>query len=179
MNLLIALLNTLAIFATLGLLIFTKIMYKKPKITEASEKKHLAVVFASPKPPPVPALIKFEPITVNIAPTPPEKLEDQGSGPPGQDRLHYITVGFSLEIGDATQTSKVEGARPFILDQIISLLGKKKAQELSTVQGRYILKSQLLDILNQKLAELNNKHGKDKSSALVVTNLFFEEFIVQ
>ena len=174
MSLIISLLNTIAVIATLGLLVYSKILYKKPKITEESEKKHLAVVYASPKPPPVPAWLKFESITVNIAPTPADAPENKDNAPE-RSNLHYVTTGFSLQIADQSKTDYIESARPFIVDQIITLLGRKKAQELSTVQGRYILKSQLLEILNKKIAELTH----DKSNTPVVTNLYFDQFIVQ
>jgi flagellar basal body-associated protein FliL len=119
-------------------------------------------------------MVTFEPVTVNIgvAGIPPAAA---GGGQPAVDpapapgKLHYATVGFALELRDAAQKPRFEALRPILLDRILQILGHKSLTELNTVQGRYILRSQLMDVANQMIP----------GPQAAVTNVYFTQFVVQ
>jgi flagellar basal body-associated protein FliL len=88
---------------------------------------------------------------------------------------HYLTTAFNLEIQDPAHAELIESLKPFLLDQLIQIAGKKTFEELSTVQGRYIFQSQLVDIANQTLAKRMHPPPKE----LIVSHLYFTTFLVQ
>ena len=193
--LLLALVNTLAIVAVIGLAVYTRLVFKKPKITEKSERARLEAMKASPTPPPVSGLIEFKQVTLNIAPSGPAPKNEPGETNTFKGKLHYLTIAFALEIKDMKQQSLIEELRPRIMDRILALLGRKTFQELSTVQGRYILRTQIIDITNDLILtsedststpEPSGTSGSEgtKSSLVklrepLVTNVFFTQFIAQ
>jgi flagellar basal body-associated protein FliL len=182
--LLVSMINTVAILAAVGILTFTKILYKRPKITEESERANIEKMKnAKPEKSLVPASIVFESSTINIAATPEQPKSSDGTSNQIQGKLHYATVGFTIEISDETKKADVETIRPQISDQFLTLMGKKQFHELTSVQGRYVLKTQILELAN----ELWNKRQKkdDRTTASgdmepsLFTNLYFTNFIVQ
>ena len=92
-----------------------------------------------------------------------------------EGKLHYSTVGFALEIRDGSKKEVIETLRPIIMDKFISLLGRKGFKELTTVQGRYLLRTQLLESVNQIVAKASEEAARDG----LVTNIYFTQFIVQ
>ena len=120
-------------------------------------------------------LVPFGPITVNIQASPDNTVPTSPSSPLVKGKMHYLSTAFTLEIADKDQSKLVENLKPFILDKLIQLVGKKQFQELATVQGRYILHSQLIDIANQTIASRTQIEDKDR----LVTNLYFTTFLVQ
>jgi flagellar basal body-associated protein FliL len=59
-------------------------------------------------------------------------------------------------------------------------MGHKQFHELTSVQGRYILKSQVLEIANQLWAKRQSPNGENvPASDPLFTNLYFTQFIVQ
>lgn len=172
--LLVVLMNTIAILAALGAFVYTRILFKRPAITEQDERAKLLEAQAHPKAPPVAGLVNFEPVTVNIKstmPNPKSETEPQPGQFPG--KVHYATIAFSFEIRDITKKDDIEGLRPILLDKILSMVGRKSFEELTTVQGRYVLRTQILDLVN----DLLKAESKDKDIA--VTNVFFTQFLVQ
>jgi flagellar basal body-associated protein FliL len=171
--LLMALLNTLTILGVVGLAVYTKIIFKKPKVTEAQERARIQAIASAPKPIPTPATVDFEQMTVNIAPT--VAPAPAGDGPPGasKPKMHYLTMAFVLRIQDDKLKAKVEELRPRIMDKILAILSRKQMQELATVQGRWLLRSQFLEITNDLLKQ------DLKSNEAHATDLFFTQFIVQ
>jgi flagellar basal body-associated protein FliL len=159
----------------MGFFYYSKMMYKRPPITEEGERERLSKTYASPTPPPAPALVKFDPITINISPNPEEPKPADGTLAQLQGKLHYVTIGFSLEIRDEGQKELIEGIRPFILDQLIVALGKKKTHELTSVQGRYVLHAQLIDLVNKLVVTKTSFRSKEG----LITNIFFSHFVVQ
>ncbi len=147
--LILVLVNTLSVLGVIGLAVYTKLIFQKPKITEQAERARLEAMKASPTPPPVSGLIEFKQVTVNIAPSGPlPKPGETGEAAAFKGKLHYLTLAFSLEIKDMAQQNVIEELRPRIMDRVLALLGRKSAQDLSTVQGRYILRTQIIDIAN-------------------------------
>lgn len=170
---LLALLNTLAILGVVGLAIYTKLIFKKPKVTEAQERARLKTVAAAPKPIPTPALVEFVQMTLNIAPTKAPSASGEGAAGEGKAKMHYLTLAFMLEIADDKVKAKVEELRPRIMDKMLAVLSRKAYLELSTVQGRWLLRSQFLEITNELL-----KQDLQTTDSLA-TNLYFTQFIVQ
>jgi flagellar basal body-associated protein FliL len=171
--LLLALANTLAILAALGALVYTRLLYKRPAITESSERARLeASRKTAPAPAMTPGLIPFDPLTANIEPVPP-----QLQGTPGtaegriQGKLHYCTLGFSLEVRDIGRSEAIDRIKPVLIDRLLSMLGRKAYYELSTVQGRYLLRQQIVGLVNDLLAE--------RKEAPLATDVFFTQFVVQ
>ena len=171
--LIVALVNTLAVLGVLGLLVYTRMIYKKPQITEAGERQRLASLHASPTPPAAPGLIVFDAVTVNIESMPAVPKAAEGTARQIEGKLHYVTVGFAIEIRDINKKDQVDILKPIIMDKLLSMLGRKSFSELTTVQGRYILRTHLLDVVNQLLT------NEPTIKSALATNLFFTNFIVQ
>lgn len=133
-----ALLNVVAMLAAMGTLVYTRVLFKRPAITETGERERLAALHAHPAAPTETAYVNFEPMTANIA----------SSG-----KLRYATIGFTLEIRDAAGKPIVNSVQSLIQDKFLSILGRKQFHELTNVQGRYVLKTQLLDATNQIIRE--------------------------
>jgi flagellar basal body-associated protein FliL len=163
------LLNTLAILGALGTFYYTKFLFKKPKITEAQERARLAALAEQAeknKKPAIPGTVNFETMTVNI------EAEPIAGSPEGQ-KLHFVKMGFTLELVDESLKTQVEVIRPILLDRLLVILAKKPYSELNTVQGRYVLRTELADLANGLLAK---ETGKRET---LVSNVFFHEFTVQ
>jgi flagellar basal body-associated protein FliL len=169
----LALVNTLAILGVIGLAVYTKLLFKKPKVTEAQERARIKAIADAPKPIPTPALIEFTQMTVNIAPTKSPAASGEGAEGSAKAKMHYLTLAFMLEIADDKLKAKVEELRPRIMDKMLAVLSRKAYIELSTVQGRWLLRSQFLEITNELL-----KQDLQTTDSLAV-NLYFTQFIVQ
>jgi flagellar basal body-associated protein FliL len=179
--LLVSLINTVAILAAVGLLAYTKLVFKRPKITEETERASIEKMKAEkPSKPMTPATIVFDPTTINISSSPEAPKPQDGTQTQLGGKLHYATVGFALEIDDADKKADVETIRPLITDHFLTLMGHKQFHELTSVQGRYILKSQVLEIANQLWAKRQSPNGENvPASDPLFTNLYFTQFIVQ
>jgi flagellar basal body-associated protein FliL len=172
--LILVLVNTLAVLAALGTVFYTKVLFKRPEITESAERDRLADSARKARAAAMPGLVHFEPTTANIQPANPPAPPTAGGTSSGRIKLHYVTLGFSLEVTDIARKDEIEELKPRIMDQLLSLLGRKAFSELTTVQGRYLLRSQVAAIVNKLAgAEASDSH------APLVTNVFFNHFIVQ
>jgi flagellar basal body-associated protein FliL len=186
--------NVLALLAAAGLLYYTRMVFKRPVITESGERARLAKMHASPLPPSIPMTIAFEPLTVNIEATPVAPKADEKSNQQIQGKLHYVTLGFSLEIRDSKRKEEIEELRPFLIDHLLHVLGHKKFQELNSVQGRYLLRTEIVNFANDYLEKHKlkgfakpteePKEKEDDSTEpapkdILVTELYFNQFIVQ
>lgn len=137
---LLLLVNFLAIAGAMYMLVYVKFLYKRPSITEETERARLAAqAAATPKAPLESGLVNFEAVTVNLAPS--------------EGRPHFATIGFALEIRDKTRQGDVETVRALIMDKFLSLVGRKQAFELNNVQGRFILRTELTDAANKAIFE--------------------------
>lgn len=163
--LLVGLVNTLAILGALGTLLYTRVLYQRPTITETGERDRLAKLHATRSAPVAPGYITFEPFTASIRTEPPPDTDPKTAEVKG--KAHYVRIGFSMEIRLPEKTSMVEEARPILMDQLLSMLGKKTYSELTTAQGRYLLRNEVMELANRIVKEP------------LVTNVFFTEMVVQ
>jgi len=160
LGLILGVLNTVAIAAVLGLFVYTKLIFKRPVITEAKERAHLVDIAkkVDVNPNAKKVVISLDPITVNLDPFKDEK---------GKEKIHFATLTVGVELRDESETGKFELAKPVVMDKIIQYLGKKKFEDLNQVQGRYIFRSQIIEAANEYLA------------APVVTEVYFSDFLLQ
>jgi flagellar basal body-associated protein FliL len=160
LGLVLGLVNTLVIAGVLGLFVYTKMIYKRPSITESQERQRLAksehkaeVVRSQKK-----GLVSLEPITANLDP-----YMDAN----GKQKMHYISISLTIEIRDEKELKKFEEIKPIVLDQILQQLGKKKFEDLNQVQGRYLFRSSIIDATNSYFKEP------------IVTEVYFTDFLLQ
>ncbi len=176
--LIVALVNTLAVLGAAGFLGYSKLVYKRPKITEHTERKRLAEV-AKVDEAQAPATVMFEPLVVNIQSYPNAPKAADGTSRQIQGKLHYAQIGFGLEIRNEKRKEEIESLRPIIIDKIISLLGRKAFHELTTIQGRYLVRQQILDLINEVVAASSAKPGEEPAKESLVSNVFFTHFFAQ
>jgi flagellar FliL protein len=174
-SLILTLVNTVVILAAAGLMVYTRLLFQRPAITEDNERIKLSELLSRPKGPAAAAHVDFEQMTANIAPTPSQPQPANGHPNQIMGKLHYATIAFSLEIRDGDRKDEIEKIRPLILDKLLSILGHKTFQELNNVQGRYVLRNQIIDAVNQLLEKANPASAKKG----LVSNLYFSQFQVQ
>lgn len=110
------------------------------------------------KSPPKKMTINFDPLTANLNPY----LDENG-----KQKTHYVSMTLALEIRSEEDQPKFEEAKPVVLDKLLQILVKKKFEDLNQVQGRYLLRSQIIDAANEYLG------------APIVTEIYFFDFILQ
>ncbi len=173
--------NTVLLLAAAGVLFYTRVLFHRPPITEDAERERLEKLTTLPAPVMTPGLIYYEPFTANIAPNPQPleaKTGDTSAAPAPVGKLHFVTLGFAFEVNDMAKKELVDEIRPRFQDQLLSLLGKKSFQELTTVQGRYVLREQMLSIINQLTAKSSGTPVAPEQGR-IVTRAFFTQFVVQ
>jgi flagellar basal body-associated protein FliL len=160
LGLILGLVNTLAIVAVLGLFVYTKMLYKRPAITESKERAKLTLnqhkvdsSEALKK-----AIVPLDALTSNL---------DPYTDTDGKQKSHFVTMRLALEIRSERDVSKIEIAKPVIMDKILQNLSKKKFEDLNQVQGRYVFRSQIIDAANEFLG------------APIVTDVYFSDFLLQ
>ncbi len=79
----------------------------------------------------------------------------------------YLRVGIVLELNEAGLNSEIEENLPLIRDKILMILPSKTFDAIKTFEGKMALKREIMNGLNSLL-----KEGK-------ISNLYFEEFVVQ
>lgn len=163
----LALLNTVAALAALGTFVYTRVMFERPPITEQAERARLQQAHAKPERKPEEGMISYEKITVNIRPEPGAPEPAPGTSEQIKGKVHYATVEMSLEVLDLNRREELDKVKAVLMDRILYVLGKKSFHELVTVQGRFVLRSEIMEIANGLL-------GKP-----LVKNVFFNTFIVQ
>ncbi len=171
--LLLALANTVVILGVTGLMVYTRLIFRRTQITEATERARLAKLHEKQEKQVLPGMMQFEPFTINILSNPAQPHPADGTVRQIQGKLHYATVGFALELRDNRFQDQVDKIRPMLMDQVLGMLGRKSFQDLITVQGRYALRSQILDHANRlAMADSGDEHP-------IVSQIFFTQFIVQ
>jgi flagellar FliL protein len=83
------------------------------------------------------------------------------------DRDRYLKLSTELELTSSGAGSEISARMPQIKDIVISLLGSKSFQEVRTIEGKNLLREQLMVRINALL-----QTGK-------VKRVFFTEFVVQ
>ena len=154
---LVAILNTVGILTALGALVYTKILHKRPPITESQERERLM----KPQPKPTandPVWIKMESLRANLKPVP--KTD-------GSFKLHYVVLSFSMEFSNPEGEKKFQERSARFTDALLQLLGAKEFDEVTSVQGRYLLRTEIQDLANKVLDES------------LVQNVLFTEFLAQ
>ncbi len=159
---------------TLSFFVYTQFFFKKPIISEKSERTHLMTLHTITPTSSIPILIPFPPITTNIEANPPSPLPAASTLAQIQGKLHYATIGFSIEIRDANEKALIESLQPHMSDQLIHMIGKKQFHELTQIQGRYILRAEFLESINQLIYK-----QKPSLHEPLITHVYFTEFIVQ
>jgi flagellar basal body-associated protein FliL len=103
-----------------------------------------------------------------------------GSAKQISGKLHYVTMAFNLEIRDAELKSLLDEIKPLYMDNLLNMLGRKTYADLTSVQGRYVLRNQIMDLANKLIAEgqKKNPHGAQTNDNLV-TNVYLTSFVVQ
>ena len=79
----------------------------------------------------------------------------------------YVRVTVELELISPEVSKEVEAQSARIRDAMIILLSSKSYSELSTMEGKHILRNQILDRVNQILG------------AAKVVNVYYSDFVVQ
>ena len=158
LGLILGLLNTVAIAAVLGLFVYTKMVFKRPEITEEKERAKIVAAEAKPASETKHIMIPMEPITVNL---------DPFIGDDGKQKIHYATLTLTFELRGQTDATAFNQVVPVIMDKVIQNLGKKKFEDLNQVQGRYLFRSQIIEAANEYL-------GKPS-----VSEVFFSDFLLQ
>lgn len=171
------LLNIVAILGTAGFAYYSKIMYKRPAILEDNERERISAENSAPKVASAHAAVQFGPIMANISSYPEKPKPADGTTEQIEGKLHYVTLSFSMEIRDESQLDLIESIRPVFLDRLNHILGKKAFHDLTSVQGRYLLQSQLIDTANQLAASATASEGNHQEA--LVTNIYFTQFLVQ
>jgi flagellar FliL protein len=97
-------------------------------------------------------MVDIEPFIVNI-------LDQEGT--------RYLKAAITLEVFNEKKGEAVKQRMPQVRDAILLLVGNKTFNELSDLQGKLQLRSELLDRLNEIL-------GKDS-----VRKIYFTDFVVQ
>ena len=150
---LLVLVNSILVLAALGTMVWTKLIYQAPVIVEETEMKHVVEATKKPEEPTEHAIVNFDQIIVNIAMT---------SG-----KAHYATVTFAVECRDAGVAGIVKVKKAMFIDRLIAALGHRQLTELNTIQGKLLLKTELMREFNT-LAPVGG-----------ITDMFFATFVLQ
>lgn len=157
-------LHSISLLATLGFFLYSKFIFHKKPITESVAYQKVLTPPPKEPLPTFPPWVVFEPVTINVLSSPQEM---------SRGKLHYLTVGFALELDpkDPEAPPWIEKEwKKKLLDPVIERLSKKNPHELLKIQERYLLRSELLEHLNNMLP----KRPHD-----LFTQLCFTEWIVQ
>jgi flagellar basal body-associated protein FliL len=174
LGMILGVLNTLALMSLLGVLVYTQILYKRPVITEAVEREKIVQEFAKKPEEMKKVIISFEPIQANLKASP-IGVHVPG-GPPQKMKAHYLSATLALELLDSDFESTVKGRLPKFLDQLLRELGETTVDELSTVQGRFLLRSKIAGMMNDLVRE---EKKLPPTSTPVVTSVYFSDFMIQ
>lgn len=85
------------------------------------------------------------------------------------DHGRYLKVTIQLEINDQSLIEEVTERTPQLRDTIITLVSSKSLNSISSAEGKFQLKDELLFRSNQVM-------GKEKD---LFKNLYFTEFVMQ
>jgi len=174
LGMILGVLNTLALLGLLGVLVYTQILYKRPVVTETAEREKVVQEFTKKPSEMKKIIVSFEPIQANLKPTP-IGVQVPG-GPPQQLKAHYLSTTIAMELLDSDFESVVKGRLPKFLDQLLRELGDTPVDELSTVQGRFLLRSKIAGMMNDLVRE---EKKLPPNSTPIVTSVYFSDFMVQ
>lgn len=104
----------------------------------------------------LPVFVNLEPFTVNLQP-------DSGE--------QYLQVALTLQVTDAAQTELIKLHMPQVRSRLLLLLSSKKASEISTVEGKNHLASEIITQVKQPFTP--------KTAPQNVIGVFFTSFVIQ
>ncbi len=151
----------MAAIAALGTLVYTKVLFKRPPITEPQERARIAKEELSIENDADAGTVEVKDVNVNIASTPYEE------GGKKKEKTHFATLSFVLSIRDTDKQSLFDEVRPVFMDKLIQHLGKKTYPSLTSVQGRYLLRSEIVALANKLAGET------------IFKDVYFTQFIVE
>ncbi len=144
-------LNTVSLLGLLGVLVYTQILYKRPQITETVEREKITEEFSKKPSEMKRTTVTFDPIQANLKSSP-IGVQVPG-GPPQQMKAHFVSMTLALDLIDSEFESPVKLLLPKFLDKLLRELGNTSVDELSSVQGRYLLRSKIAGIMNDLIRE--------------------------
>lgn len=109
-----------------------------------------------PEPAKLPVFVNLEPFTVNLQP-------DSGE--------QYLQVALTLQVADEAQTELIKLHMPQVRSRLLLLLSSKKASEISTVEGKNHLASEIITQVKQPFTP--------KTAPQNVSGVFFTSFVIQ
>ncbi len=157
LGLVLLLVNMLAVIGVLGLFVYTQLIFKRPAITESGQRKKLQKEYSKKKADAVKTLINIDPMTANL-----DTFTENG-----KESSHYASISMTIELRDEEEKARFDQFKPMILDRILTILGKKKFNDLNQVQGRYVFRSQIIDGANEILG------------IPMVNEVYFTDFLLQ
>lgn len=174
LGVILGVLNTVSLLGVLGVLVYTQVLYKRPPMTETTEREKINQESLMKPEDMKRTLVSFDPIQANLKPTP-IGVQVQG-GPPQQMKTHFVSMVLALELIDSSFESTVKGLLPKFLDKLLRELGTTSVDELASVQGRYLLRSKIVGIMNELVRE---ERKLSPNAPPVVSNAYFSDFMVQ
>ena len=121
----------------------------------AMEKSAPAKDSAPPQEKP-PVFVTLESFTVNLQP---------------ENGDQYLQVGLVLKVAESATVDAVKLQMPEIRNRILLLLTSKKASEISTVAGKQLLSTQIMNEVRLSVASQKIQQG--------ITSVFFTSFVIQ
>lgn len=141
---------TLASLATLGVFVYTEMVFEKPLPDEKTEKSALLEDSGKLV---APEVYKLDKLIININAT--------GS------RLRFLDVETHLVPYKSKALETFDNQKAFIIDAIIDIASNMPAEELNTVSGKVLLEERIR-------TRLNDFFGK-----VLIKEIFFSRFVVQ
>jgi len=142
---------TLATAATLGVFVYTEVVYKKPLLEDGVEKENM---LSETKKMVFPAPYKLKKMTINLKSR-------------GRSRLRFIDVEMHLVPFKDGETDTIDASKPQIRDSIIDIIGHMNPNELNSVSGKLILESRIKKRINSILRKK------------IIKEILFSHFVVQ
>ncbi len=153
MQMILIAVNTLAVAGVLGMFIYTKLLWERPPILETAELKEKKNESKKKSGDQERVMVNMDDIRINIAST--------------SSTSHYVNLQMALECANEEMADLVKANMTRLMDKTLSIYNRKDFDDLNTIQGRLILKEQLMDEFNQML------------DANAVTDIFYNTFLLQ
>jgi flagellar basal body-associated protein FliL len=165
-------LNVVAVLGVAGLIYYTRVLHKRPPITEIQEREKVLAQAARVEPADrTLQFVKFEPMTVNLKST--DVVRPSEGSAPSSYTLHYANFAFTVQAIGSDAETRLNAKKTEFIDELLRYLGNTSHEELSTVQGRYILRTEMAAMLNRHVT------GGKREVEPIVLDVFFTEFTVQ
>lgn len=103
-----------------------------------------------------PVFVAIEPFTVNLQP---------------ENGDQYLQIQFTLQVPNLEQVEVIKTNMPKVRSRLLLLLSGKKASEITTVEGKKLLSSEIVAAVKQPFA--------DKGEPQQVSDVLFTSFIIQ